>query len=228
MKMKKKGFIWISGLLALLFSGCAGPQLYSINMYYDAYDADIPVNLKNTIKHDDYAISVAEFTDIRKIDDEPVIGRVIKSNGENVLVFPKNMKPAKVVSNGIKYYLQKAGYKVAERIEQWNLKEENIPQGNSKILVGGNIEDLEIYCRKDWLTNAYTSNIKLNVVFADLIKGKIFYNTTVESSYSMEHVLFSENILAEQADIVLADAIEKLFEDKNVAQKLKEALAQQN
>jgi hypothetical protein len=61
-----------------------------------------------------------------------------------------------------------------------------------------------------------------------LIKGKIFYNTTVESSYSMEHVLFSENILAEQADIVLADAIEKLFEDKNVAQKLKETLAQQN
>jgi len=44
----------------------------------------------------------------------------------------------------------------------------------------------------------------------------------------MEHVLFSENILAEQADIVLADAIEKLFEDKNVAQKLKETLAQQN
>jgi broad-specificity NMP kinase len=228
MKMKKMGFIWIWGLLLLLFSGCAGPNLYSINMYYDAYDTDIPENIKNNIAHDNYVISVAEFTDIRKIDDELVIGRVIKSNGENVLVFPKNTKATKVVSNGVKYYLQKAGYKVAEKMEQWNLKEENIPQGNSKILVGGSIEELEIYCRKDWLMNAYTSNIKLNVVFVDLAKGKILYNTTVESSYSIEHILFSENILAEQADIVLADAIEKLFEDKSVTQKLKEVIARQN
>ena len=101
-----------------------------------------------------------------------------------------------------------------------------MPQGDSKILIGGNIEELEISCRKDFPTNSYTSNIKLTIVFADMAKGKILYKTTVESSYSKEHVLFSENILGEQADIVLADAIEKLFEDKDVAQKLKEAMAQ--
>ena len=216
------------GLLLLIFivSGCAGPNLYSVNMYYNAYEADIPANLKNNVKNTDFSILVAEFTDIRKIDDELVIGRVIESNGANVLVFPKNIKATKAVSNGIKQYLKEASYKVVEKMGQWNLKEENIPQGDSKILIGGNIEELEIYCRKDWLTNAYTSNIKLNVVFADMTKGKILYNTTVESAYSMEHVLFSENILGEQADIVLADAIEKLFEDKNVAQKIKEAMAQ--
>jgi hypothetical protein len=38
--------------------------------------------------------------------------------------------------------------------------------------------------------------------------------------------LFSEESLGEQAGIALGDAIEKLFEDKTVAQKLKEAIAQ--
>ncbi|MCE5210963.1 MAG: hypothetical protein LLG40_05375, partial [Deltaproteobacteria bacterium] len=74
-------------------------------------------------------------------------------------------------------------------------------------------------------SSSYKSNIKLNIVFADMAKGRILYKTNVESSYVQEHVLFSENILGEQADIVLADAIEKLFEDKSVAQKLREALA---
>jgi hypothetical protein len=48
----------------------------------------------------------------------------------------------------------------------------------------------------------------------------------VESSYSKENVWFSENILEEQADIILANAIEKLFEEKAVMQRLKEAISQ--
>jgi hypothetical protein len=45
----------------------------------------------------------------------------------------------------------------------------------------------------------------------------------VESNYSKEYALFSEEILGEQAGIALGDAIEKLFTEKMVAQKLKEA-----
>jgi len=228
MKINKRSLMVLCGALLsiLMITGCAGPKLYSINMYYDAYQADIPAHIKNSDKNADFSISVAEFTDIRKIDDDLVIGRVIESNSVNVLVFPRNVKATKTVSNGIKQYLREAGYKVPEKMESWDLKEESIPKGNSRILIGGNIEELEIYCRKDLLTNAYTSHMKLNVVFADMTKGKILYNTTVESAYSTEHVLFSENILGEQADIVLADAIEKLFEDRKVAQKLKEAMTQ--
>ena len=82
---------------------------------------------------------------------------------------------------------------------------------DSKVLIGGNIEELEISCRRNFPTSSCKSNIKLNVVFADMDKGRILYKTTVESIYSQEHVLFSENILGEQADIILADAIEKLL-----------------
>jgi hypothetical protein len=230
MKINRWRFICMCGFLISVFivSGCAGPSLYSINMYYDADQAAIPIKLANTVKSADTAISVisvAEFNDTRKIDDQLVIGHVVETDGMKVLVFPRNVKATKVISNGIKQYLKKAGYKVAEKIEQWNLKEENIPQGDSKVLIGGNIEGLEIYCRKGSLTNSYISNIKLNIIFADAAKGKILYESNVESNYSREHVLFSENILGEQADIILADAIEKLFEDKVVVQKLKEAMS---
>jgi hypothetical protein len=206
-------------------SGCAGPNIYSVNMYYDAEQAIIPAYLSTDVKISDEVVSVAELIDTRQIDDRLVIGRVVEDDSTKVLIFPKNVKATKTISNGIKKYLRKAGYKVTEKTDQWNLKEENIPQGDSRVLIGGNIEELEISCRRGFPTSSYKSNIKLNVVFADMAKGKIFYKTTVESSYSREHVLFSENILGEQADIVLADAIEKLFADKAVAQKFKEASA---
>lgn len=227
MKIKNLKFMWICSVIfaVLFFTGCAGPKLYSVYMYYDAQQATIPENLKSNIRPDETVISVAELIDSRKIDDTLVIGRVIETDGMQTLVFPKALQSTKTVSNGMKYYLRKAGYKVNESLEQWNLKEESIPRGNARMLVGGTIEELDIICRKSLLTNSYTGNIKLNIIFADMAKGKIFYSTTVESSYAREHILFSENILGEQADIILADAIEKLFEDKVVIQKFKEALA---
>lgn len=230
MKQRKWKMTHVCGILlaVLIIAGCAGPNLYSINMSYDVYNADISEAIKNNVKNADAAVSVAEFTDSRTIDDSLVIGRVIERDGTNVLVLPKNIRATKAVSNGIRQYLKEAGYRVSEKTEEWNLKEDAVPRGDSRILVGGRIEELEINCRKGFLTNSYTSGIKLNIVLADRVKGTILHHTVVESRYATEDILFSEDILGEQADIVLADAIEKLFEDKNVVQKLKEAMIQQN
>jgi len=227
MNIKNMNFVWTYAMIfaVLFFTGCAGPKLYSVYMYYDAQQAAIPESLKSNISPDATVISVDELTDRRRIDDTLVIGRVIETDGMQTLVFPKTLQATKTVSNGIKHYLRKAGYKVNEKLEQWNLKEETIPRDTARMLIGGTIEELDIICRKSLLTNSYTGNIKLNIIFADMAKGKIVYSTTVESSYAREHVLFSENILGEQTDIILADAIEKLFEDKVVIQKFKEALS---
>ena len=228
MKMNKLRDIWEWGLLVSIFSflGCAGPNsLYSINMYYDADKASIPAYLKAD-KTSDAIISIAEFTDTRRMDDRLVIGRVVEKDGMKSLVFPKNIKATKAISKGIKEYLRKAGYKVADKIVQWDLKEETIPKEDFKILVGGNIDELEISCRREFPTNTCTTNMKLTIVFADMAKGKILYKSTVESNFLKEYVLFSEESLGEQAGITLGDAIEKVFADKAVAQKLKEAIAQ--
>jgi len=216
------------GLLISIFSflGCAGPtRLYSVNIYYDADQAAIPAYLKAD-KASNAIISIAEFTDTRRMNDRLVIGHVVEKDGMKNLVLPKNVKPTKAISKGIKEYLRKAGYKVSDKIVQWDLKEGTMPKEDFKILIGGNIDELEISCRRDFPTNTYATNMKLTIVFADMAKGKILYQSKVESSYTKEYFWFSEENLGEQAGIALGDAIEKLFEDKVVAQKLKEAIAQ--
>jgi hypothetical protein len=228
MKINKLRDIWRWGLLVSIFIilGCAGPtSLYSVNMYYDAEKAAIPAYLKAD-KASNAIISIAEFTDTRRMDDRLVIGHVVEKDGMKNLVLPKNVKATKAISKGIKEYLRKAGYKVSDKIGQWDLKEETMPKEDFKILIGGNIDELEISCRRGFPSNTYAINMKLTIVFADMAKGKILYESKVESSYTKEHVLFSEESLGEQAGIALGDAIEKIFEDKAVAQKIKEALAQ--
>jgi hypothetical protein len=227
MKINKLRDICRWGLLVsiFIFLSCAGPSLYSINMYYDAEQAAIPAYLKAD-KASSAIISIAEFTDTRRMDDRLVIGHVVEKDGMKNLVLPKNVKATKAISKGIKEYLRKAGYKVSDKIVQWDLKEETMPKEDFKILIGGNIDELEISCRRGFPSNTYTANMKLTIVFADMAKGKILYQSKVESSYTKEHVLFSEENLGEEAGIALGDAIEKVFEDRTVAQKIKEAIAQ--
>lgn len=230
MKTEKLNRAWILGWLVLVcgLSGCIGATLYSVNMYYDAKQAVVPQYLKAYGPTSEVIISAAEFIDNRQVDDQLVIGRVVEDSGVKYPVVPKNVKTTKAIAMGIKEYLRKAGYKVPNKIEQWDLKEQTLPQGVANILVGGSIDDLEINCRKGLPTNSYKTRIKLTVVFANMTTGKILYKTHVESSYSREHVLFSEAVLSDQVETVLADAIEKLFEDKNIAQKIKEAAAGSN
>jgi hypothetical protein len=218
--------ITVFGLIiyGLSLSGCAPAKLYSVNMSYDAEQAAIPAYLKAD-KASNAIISIAEFTDTRRIDDRLVVGRVEEKDGMKNLVLPKYTKATKAISSGIKEYLKKAGYKVADKIEQWDLKEETMPEGNGKVLIGGNIDEMEINCRRGYLTNAYTTNMKLTIIFADMAKGHIIYARKVEATLSQEHFLFSEERLGDYASDVLGEAIKNVFEDKAVAQKIKEAIA---
>lgn len=203
--------------------GCS-PKLYSVNMNYDAGKANIPEYLKNDDKGRNAVITVTEFVDTRKGDDQTVIGRVVEKNGVKTLVLPKYAKPTQAVANGIKRYLSKAGYKTAGVAGQWDLKEETLPKVDSELIIGGNIEEMELTCRKGFPTDSYKAVMKLTLVLADAAKGKILYRSSVESNISLEHVSFSEARLEEQINISMADAIEKVFEDRNLAKKLKEAM----
>jgi hypothetical protein len=234
--MKKRGWsilkkrllcIVVLGLLVccLGITGCAPIRLYSVNMNYDAGRATIPAYLKAD-KGANAAIAVAEFIDSRQVADPMVIGRVVEKDGTSILVLPKYRKPTQAVTSGIKEYLMKAGYKNSSIIGQWDLKEETMPQTDSKIIIGGNISELEITCRKGFPTDSYAARIKLNLVIADAAAKKILYRSTVESNSSLEHVSFSEERMEERINITLGDAIEKVFEDKNMAQKIKEKIAE--
>jgi len=227
--MKINKWRYLAGVVLIVcaygISSCAANSLYSVDMRYDAVSAVIPAYLIADSKAQGKTVAVAEFTDTRQMDDRLVIGRVAEKDGMKTLVFPKHKKANQAIAQGIKEYLGKAGYKVTAKIQKWDLSEENMPKISSRILVGGNIEELEITCRRGFPTNSYKATIKLNIIIADLASGKIIYKRTVESVSSQEHVSFSEERLGDQASIALSDAIEKVFEEKALAQKIMEVLS---
>ena len=215
-------FVWLLiGLSCLMISGCA-TKLYSVNMGYHSGKANIPSYLKVDSQHSK-SIALTGFTDLRKGDGSLVIGRVLEKNGNKKLIMPKYTEPTKAVTMGIENYLRKAGYRVSVDKAQWNLKEETLPTVGDKLVIGGGINELELTCRRGFPTDYYEAKIKLSIVLADAAKKKIIYQGSVESNSSLKHVAFSEEKLEQQINIVLGDAIEKMFEDKKLAQKLREA-----
>jgi hypothetical protein len=225
---KKKKILCIA-VTVILFSclaviGCAPTRLYSVNMNYDAEKAVVPAYMKAGDKVPASTIAVAEFGDVRQVDDQMVIGRVVEKDGMKTLVVPKHTKPTQAVAAGIKSYLVKAGYKISGNIAKWDLKEETMPKSNAKIIIGGNIEELELTCRTGFPTDSYKAKMKFTLVIADAAKGKILYRSSVESNSSLEHVSFSEARLEKQINVALGEAIEKIFEDRKIARSLKEAM----
>ena len=204
----------------------AATSQYSINMQYGAEKAVIPEYLKADEKMRGAVITVAEFTDARQLDDKKIVGHVRERDDTKVPVFLKDVIATKAVANGIKEYFKKAGYKVTDKIVQWDLKEETMPKWKSKVIIGGSIEELEVTCWRGVFSHTYKANLKLTIVIADLAKGKILYKSKVESSSSRDDVSFSEEELGGQLSAALGDAIKKIFEDKAVAQKIKEAITQ--
>ncbi len=213
---------------SLGISGCAttNPSLYSVGMRYDSAQAIIPTYLQAEEKTRGAVISVAEFTDARQVNDKKIIGRVRERDDTRVPIFLKDVMPTKAVADGVKEYLQKAGYKVADKLVQWNLKEKTMPKGNGKVIIGGSIEELKMTCWTGAFSNSYKANLKLTIVIADLAKRKILYTSEVESSFSRDDVSFSEKEIGGQLSTALGDAIKKVFEDKAVAQKIKETITQ--
>ena len=212
--------VFVLIIFCLGTSASVAPSQYSINMQYGAEKAVIPAYLKAEGKTRDAIITVAEFTDTRQVDDKKIMGRVRERDDTKVPIFPKNVIPTKAAAFGIKEYLKKAGYKVADPIVQWDLKEGTMPKGKGKIIIGGSIEEMEVTCWLGAFSNDYKANLKLSIVIADLAKGKILYKSSVESSSSKTDVSFSEAQLGEQASNALGDAIEKVFQEKAVAQKI--------
>jgi hypothetical protein len=214
------------GIVVCFFAviGCAPTRMYSVDMNYSAEKAVIPAFVKADPGRNTGTIAVAEFIDTRQVEDRLVIGRVTDKDGTKKLIMPRYIKPTQAVAAGVKEYLSKAGYKVVRNIGVWDLKEETMPQTENKVVLGGSIEELDLSCRKGFPTDTYKAKIKFSIILADAAKRKILYRSVVESDTSLERVSFSEENLEKQINSSLSQAIEKIFEDKNFVQKLKEII----
>jgi len=209
--------VFIAGLALLTLTwGCAH-SAYSVDVRY------VPtrpmVELKGPGK--DISITVATFEDLRKTNDKLEIGWVWDPYGGKVPVLYRLEKPSMAVTLPVKEIFQKAGYQVAAGTPTWDLKEENIRKEWGPILVGGSIDELEVYCVDDVTIKKYRAKAKITVILANTQTGKVFYKVSANSSASLDHILFSEGKLAQQINAALSDVLDKIFEGKEINSKIR-------
>jgi hypothetical protein len=199
------------------FTACS-PAVYHIDLKYEPSGQFMKLEKSGP----DFPVTVAMFNDIRKADDRLVLGRVTTIDGDLIPILPRYYKVTESVTTSVREYLFKAGYKVSNEMPNWDLKEETIGNDWGKILIGGNIDELEIVCEKSFPVKTYQAKAKLSFVFANVPDKRIFYRASVENSNSLKDVSFSEELLGKQISAVLSDALEKMFNDLKMKKTIEE------
>jgi len=205
--------------LLFLLNGCA-PQIYNISLRYEPTKV-IPAAVTDGRK---YSLTVASFTDQRKIDDPLLIGRVIKSDGTPIPILPRYAKPTDTVAAALRELLSKSGYAVAPDRPTWDLDENTLKPEWGKILIGGTIDALDVTCIEMFTMKRYSAKVRVTLIFADVQAKRIFYRVVSESSSSLDHILTSEERLESQINGVLSDAMEKAIEGPETGRQIQEAL----
>jgi hypothetical protein len=216
--------IALAAFIILFLQACATPELYHANLKYE------PTGTFPEMKKagSNSLITVAMFNDIRQIDDRLQLGRVTTMGGTVIPVFPQYMKIPDAVTTSIREYLFKSGYRISNDVPIWDLREETINKGRGKILIGGNIDELEILCDDSFPVKTYRTKLKLTFVFADVAHKRIFYRSSIENSASLQDISFSEEILNKQISAVLSGALEKMFNDPVMRKRIEDALKMKN
>ena len=224
----KMAAVWTGLMLGMGSTALAAiPARYDVSIIYSGLNqAVIPDSLKADGKTRSAAIYIAEFVDARPVADKKLVGHVREIGDARVPVFLKNDIPSRIIANSVKDYLKKAGYNVADKLIQWDLKEGALPKKGPKVVIGGSLDELEVSCWTGVFSNDYKAVMKISLVVADAVKGTILHKSQVSVAVTKTDVTYSEALLGHQGDTALGDAIDKLFEGKTVAQKIKAALAQ--
>jgi len=208
----------ISLLLFFFIAGCA-PALYTIDIKYLSSAAALPDAAGRK-----FVVTVATFNDARPGGEDLLIGRVTTAMGSLTKVIPKTMKPSTAVSTIVKDVLVKSGYQVSLTMPAWNLQEKTIRGDWGRIIIGGNIDGLEVICQNDIPIKTYDARVRLTIVIADAQTGKIIHQVSTASNNSLEHVYFSEALLGQQLSIAITEAVEKAFESKSLKENIQNAL----
>lgn len=204
--------------LAMFLGACARQGPYSIDLLYISPE-------KRSVaaeKAKSLLITVAQFNDVRTVGDKKIIGKVIKSDGTKILILPKHYMPADAVTRAVRHHLNSEGYHVTSRTPVWNLSDDTIEDGWGNIIIGGNIHEFELICLKEMPVRKYRARVKLSVVFSDVARKKMKFKVNVESSPSLEHIRFTEGKMTEVMNDALSAAIKRIFENREVHQKIKE------
>ncbi|MDO9530150.1 MAG: hypothetical protein Q7J27_13475 [Syntrophales bacterium] len=216
----KRRYNLLSAIALLLFAFCAAVSLsscavvspYTIDINYEPADTTPALN-KNVWK---LVLTVAKFNDLRQVKDKMEIGKVIKSDGTQIPIFPKFRIPSDAVTHAFKDYLTKAGNRLSTDTPDWDLKNDTINKEWGNIVIGGNIHEFEIVCTKEFPIRKYTAKVKFVAGFANVRKPETIVKITVESTPTVEHVSFSEQKIEEVMNEAMSVAIRRVFESEEI------------
>jgi hypothetical protein len=205
--------------LLLLLGGCA-QKIYNVDMRYE------PTKVISAAVTDGrkYSLTVASFTDLRKMDDPLLIGRVIKSDGTPIPILPRYVKPTDAIAAALRELLSKAGYTVAPDSPVWDLNENSLKPEWGKIIVSGTIDILDVTCIEMLTMKRYSAKVRVTLIFADVQARRIFYRVVSESTSHLDHIFTSEEKLEDQINGVLSDAMEQAIEGPETGRQIREAL----
>ena len=206
-------------MIAGIIISCASVTFFSVDL---KYKPSKPFDLQEAGKGEKKVLIMSDFIDARQGDENLIIGAVVKDDGRRTPVMPKYARPADAVTVIVRDYLSRSGYTVVPAVQVANGKQEAVIKPAS-IIVGGQINELEVLCRDSLTVKKYTARVKLSILLSDAKTGKVIYTVSAESRSSLEHYRFSEEMLGEQINDVLSDAVEKLFEGNEVRRQITES-----
>jgi hypothetical protein len=223
--MTRKSLLLFSlGTVLLLTAGCTSTPLYTINVRYEP--AKSPPAVEEAVKKQ--VLTVANFRDLRTIDDPLKIGYVLKSDGRKIYVLPDKTKTTEAVAAAVRDYFYRAGYSISGVKPEWDLREETIVGSWGDILVVGDINKMEVICDDSQPLSpvkTYSAVVNLGITFVDVGRKRVVYKTSAEGSASLKDVSFSVGKLENQLNGVLTDVIEKLFAGAEFREQMKKTVA---
>jgi hypothetical protein len=194
--MKKMFYI----VLLFALASCAGASPYTIDLSYQ------PTARKATAEKG--TVTVVLFNDKRDVTDKTLIG--MKDDEERFVSF--SYGAARAVSDAVGAYLQSRGYTVNRVNEAWDGTAQSSRPEWGDLVVGGDIEDLNITVTSAFPKTEYRGSVKLRVIMADPKTKTILQKEKVESSSSYVTVYFSRDKAEELINSTLADAMEKTLD----------------
>lgn len=183
-------------LLAALPLACAGVSTYYLDLAYKPQPGALAAKKGS--------VTVALFRDKRLIAGTRVVG--LKENKTPLAL--KDDPPA-VVADAIRSYFESRGYSVTRVNEAWDGAIESLKPEWGDLVVGGDIENLDINVTSTLATTEYACAVKLHVRMADPQTKTILHQERVESTSSFVSVFFSRDKAQELLNVALASSLEK-------------------
>ncbi len=201
--------IVLSALAVLFLAGCAekGPILLSVG--YPAPEGKTPAATKAVV-------GVSSFKDERGKTESVIGSRTIPSGLQDDLVVQGTVSG--LVAASLKEALKARGFTVKD-VSPWDLTAEGMKSDRIGILFGGVIKKLWLESTGSILKTHLAASVQLKITAGNPADRKIIKTLDVESSVEQD-VLYSPSKLEEVLSEALGGAIDQIFSDEDLKQKL--------